>query len=235
MRPRLLFLLNVISVLLWALAAQAAENVEGKSFYTTANIWYENKSFIESTNYLRGQFLPIGTKVKIDEVLDGSKPLLNTLDPEQGQACIRFNDSSGKQYKIVFISRHATAGTSVWDLFKQYFSQNDPKAEGGTFSSLTNEEQKMVSAGEVAFGMSKTAVIMAYGYPPAHKTASLQLNKWIYWENLFKTRAIYFKDDKVIADSKTKKPPSSIDACIRACREYTSRTSEQCFDECKPK
>ncbi|HUJ18531.1 MAG TPA: hypothetical protein VL197_11130 [Nitrospirota bacterium] len=235
MRRGLLILMNVISVLLWALTAQPAENVEGKIFYTTTNIWFDNQSNIESTNYLRGQFLPIGTKVKITEVRDGSKPVINTLDLEQRQDCIRFHDSSGKSYKIVFISRHAAAGASVWDLFKQYFSQNDPTAEGGAFSSLTNEEQKMVRAGETAFGMSKAAVIMAYGYPPANKTPSLQLNKWIYWENFFKTRAIYFKDDKVVADSKTKKPASSIDACIKACREYTSRTSEQCFDECKPK
>lgn len=237
MRRGLLFLVSVLSVLLWAFAAQAAEDVEGKIFYTTTNIWYENNNSIESTNYHRGLILPIGTKVKITTVWDETKPFagVTALDQERLSIYIQFKDESDKSYKIIFLSRHAAAGSTVWDLFKQYFSQNDPMAEGGAFSSLTSEEQKMVRAGKIAPGMSKKAVIMAYGYPPGHKTPSLQLDKWIYWENLFKTRAVYFKDDSVINDSKAKKPDSPIEACIKACKENTSRTSEQCFDDCKPK
>ncbi len=229
-----LFLINVLSVLLWALAAQAAEEVKGKIFYTTANIWYENRSRIESINYHRGQLLPIGTKVQITQIRDENSFIsYNAL--EQMDIYIEFTDQSGTSYKLIYYSRYATEGSSVSDLFKQYFSQNDPMAEGGAFSSLTSEEQKMVRAGGIAPGMSKKAVIMAYGYPPGHKTPSLQLNKWIYWESFFKTRAIYFKDDKVVGDSQKKKQAPSIEECIKACKEYTRRTSEQCFDECKPK
>ena len=121
---------------------------------------------------------------------------------------------------------------TVWDFFRQYFSENNPMGEGGAFRSLTAEEQKSVLAGEITVGMSKTAVVMAYGYPPSHRTPSLQQDKWIYWVNLFKTRTVLFSDDKVIADPRKTQTVSSIDACIKACKENTKRTPEQCFDAC---
>lgn len=232
---RMVFLF-FINALLWAHAAQAAEDVEGKIFYTTANIWYERQSSIESTNYHRGRILPIGTKVKIVKIFDGTQPVLGgTLDPDFWERSIQFKDEGGQSYRMVFIARHASADAGVGDLFRQYFSEKDPMAEDGAFTSLTAEEQKMVRAGEIAPGMSKAAVIMAYGYPPGHKTPSLNRNRWIYWENRFKTRVISFMEDRVSGDSLTGKSNSSIEKCIKACKKYTNRTSERCFDDCKPK
>ena len=63
------------SALFFAFPAMAAEEVSGKTFYTTANIWYERPVLIESTNYHKGTVLPIGTKVKIKEVFDGTRPI----------------------------------------------------------------------------------------------------------------------------------------------------------------
>ena len=122
---------------------------------------------------------------------------------------------------------------TVWDFFRQYFTENNPMGEGGAFGSLTAEEQKNVMAGEIAVGMSKTAVVMAYGYPPSHKTQSLMLDKWTYWKNRFKTRIVYFSDNQVKAEPRKATRVSSIDECIRACKENTNRTSEQCFDDCE--
>lgn len=223
---------SLASVLFWTFTAQAAEDVEGRTFYTTANIWYENPDRIESANYHRGTILPIGTKVKIKEVDDGMKLISrNALDFEMDQF-IRFTEETGPSYKMIFMSRHARPGMSVWDYFRQYFSENDPMAEGGSFNSLSPEEQKKVKAGEIAFGMSKKAVAMAYGYPPGHRTPSLDSNRWVYWVNRFKTRAVNFSDDKV-RDKMQRRPASSIDDCIRACKENTNRSSEVCFDDCR--
>ncbi len=228
------------SVLFWAFSARAAEQVSGKTFYTTANIWYERRSQIESTNYHRGSILPTGTKVKIAEVCDGATTSYNsTLDARIWEPFIRFDDESGQSYKLVFRPRHSREGMTVWDLFGQYFSENNPMVEGGAFKSLTAEEQKSVMAGEIAVGMSKTAVVMAYGYPPGHKTPSLKLDKWIYWESRVKTKTVCFSDDKVKAESgagresQETKTVSPIDECIKACKENTHRTPEQCFDACK--
>jgi hypothetical protein len=224
--------LFLASALFWTITARAAEEVNGKTFYTTANIWYEQPDRIDSTNYHYGTILPIGTKVKITEVND-TTPVISTMDSEMSDLFIRFADETGKSYKIIFMSRHARPGMSVLDYFKQYFSENDPMAEGGSFKSLTADEQKKVKAGEIASGMSKKAVIMAYGYPPGHRTPSLDLDRWVYWVNYFKTRAVNFMDDKVF-EAQRRNMVSSIDECIRACKENTNRTSERCFDDCRP-
>jgi hypothetical protein len=186
------------AVLFSAFPVWAAEQVSGKTFYTTANIWYERPGQIESTNYHRGAIIPVGTKVKITEVFDGTSGDFTTLNPQMLELFIRFDDDRGKSYKIIFRPRHASKGMTVWDFFRQYFSENDPMREGGPFSSLTPDEQKDVKLGEIAIGMSKEAVMMAYGYPPGHKTPSLKSDKWVYWENRFKTKAVYFSDDKVV-------------------------------------
>jgi len=227
---RMTIFLVLASALSWAFSAQAAEQVRGKTFYTTANIWYERRDQIDSTNYHKGAVLPIGTK--ITEVFDGPTTPDSPLGIQTFNRFIRFDDETGQSYKLIFISRHASAGISVWDLFRQYFSENNPMGEEGAFRSLTAEEQKNVMAGKIADGMSKTAVIMAYGYPPGHRTPSLKLDKWIYWENRFKTRTVYFSDDKVRDESQKTRKVSSIDECIKACKENTSRTAEQCFDAC---
>jgi len=226
---RLIIILVLASALFGAFSAQSAEQVSGKTFYTTANIWYERQSRIESTNYHKGAILPIGTRVKIIEVFDGTT---TPSDPPIFNRFVRFDDESGQSYKLLFMPRHAKEDMTVWDIFRQYFSENNPMGEGGAFKALTAEEQKSVMAGEITVGMSKTAVIMAYGYPPGHRTPSLKLDKWVYWENRFKTRTVAFSDDKVTTDRRKAQQVSPIDACIKACKENTQRTPEQCFDGC---
>ncbi len=228
-------LLVFVQASFMALPAAAADQVAGKTFFTAANIWYEKSGPIESTNYHRGSLLPVGTKVKVQEVFDGSvQRNRNALDVQIQEQYIRFETGDGTSHRIIFMERHAKKGTTVWDFFKQYFSEKDPTAEGGAFRSLPADEQKSVMAGEITEGMSKAAVLMAYGYPPSHKTPSLTADRWIYWENRFKTKIVNFSDGKVVegpgVTSKAKK--SSMDECIKACKENTTRTPEQCFDAC---
>jgi hypothetical protein len=45
--------------------------------------------------------------------------------------------------------------------------------------------------------MRKSAVIVALGYPPKHKTPSLEANQWRYWSSRFGSFLVHFQDDKV--------------------------------------
>ncbi|OGW35512.1 MAG: hypothetical protein A2X58_00695 [Nitrospirae bacterium GWC2_56_14] len=230
--------LILVGALLGAFSAQAAEQVSGKIFYTTANIWYESKSQIDSTNYHKGAVLPLGTKVKIKEVFDGSTSVSDPMGTQIFDRFIRFDDATGESYKFFFLPRYAKPGMTVWDLFKQYFAENNPMDKGGAFGSLTVEDQKSVMAGVIAVGMSKTAVVMAYGYPPSHRKPSLLQDKWTYWESRSKTRTVYFSEDKVINESDAGKEArriktlSPMEECMKTCKENTKRSSEQCFDAC---
>lgn len=231
------------SILFPAFIAQAADDVVGKKFYTLVNIWYESPGPIDSTNYHKGVIVPLGTQVRITEVYDGSGPVRNALDPTVLELFIRFDVAGGQPYRILFQPRYAKPGMTLMDLFRQYFSEQDPMAPGGAFRSLSREEQKSVLAGEITPGMSKAAVIMAYGYPPSHKTPALAADTWVYWDSRFKTRTVSFQNDKVeeVAESgrresrrapREKKRNAGIDECIKACKENTTRTAEQCFDAC---
>lgn len=101
----------------------------------------------------------------------------------------------GTKVKIEKISGR---GMTEWDYFDQYFSEENPMRKDGPFEKLSEDEKNNIRIGEINEGMSKSAVLMSYGYPPSHKTPSLKNDIWIYWVNRFAQRVIYFKDDKVI-------------------------------------
>ena len=45
--------------------------------------------------------------------------------------------------------------------------------------------------------MTKQQVIMALGYPPAHRTPSIDGPMWTYWANRWATFEVYFDGDRV--------------------------------------
>lgn len=169
-----------LTILLFASLVYAERNVEGKTFYTLANIWYEKPNKIYSTNYHKGAIIEVGTKVTIKEV---------SADE------IRFVDEKGRDYTIIFVQKHHP-DTTIWDYFDNYFSEKNPMAEGGAFQKFTAGEKENIKAGVIKEGMSRDAVLMAYGYPPGAKTPSLKSDYWIYMENRFITRGVKFKDNK---------------------------------------
>ena len=58
-------------------------------------------------------------------------------------------------------------------------------------------ETTAIEQGDVVVGMTKDAVITSRGFPPAHRTASLKLDSWRYWENRFGTIVYEFEQGKV--------------------------------------
>jgi hypothetical protein len=58
--------------------------------------------------------------------------------------------------------------------------------------TFSDQDRKGISDGRAYVGMTKSGVMTAIGYPAAHRTPSLDGNKWIYWTNRFKTFAVQF-------------------------------------------
>lgn len=160
----------------------AEKDVVGKTFYTTANIWYENPERIYSTNYHRGAIIPVGTKVTIKEI-----------DNDE----IRLVDERGMGFTVVYLQKHSAPNTTIWNYFDQYFSEENPMRKGGPFEKFTEKEKNNIKIGEIEEGMSKPAVLMSYGYPPTHRTPSLESDVWVYWTSRMMKRTVYFKDGKV--------------------------------------
>jgi hypothetical protein len=153
----------------------------GKIYYTSVNIWYEKPDKIPSTNYHKGTKLPIGTKVKIISV--GNRKIhfvpVDTTVP----------------FTIVQQRKHTRI--KLKELFDRYFSKKDILEQEGYFHNLSENEKECVNNGTISPGMSKVAVIMAYGYPPSHKTPLLSSDLWHYWHSRFEIVDVYFKNNKV--------------------------------------
>ena len=46
--------------------------------------------------------------------------------------------------------------------------------------------------------MTRDQVLMSLGYPPAHRTPSLEGPTWTYWQNRWATMVVVFDGDKVV-------------------------------------
>lgn len=138
----------------------------GQTFYTRVNIWYENPRSIPTTNFHRGGRIPAGTPVKI----------LAIQDPQ-----ITFLDEATGLMTLFHVRRHTRIAFE--DLFDRMFSSEDPKAPGTPYASFTEAERQAIDQGTLAPGMRRDAVLMAYGYPPTHRTPDLTADRWTYWQD----------------------------------------------------
>jgi hypothetical protein len=154
----------------------------GGAYYTKVNIWYEDPEEILSTNYHKGTIIPVGSNVKIVDF--GSNRISFTKE-----------DQAGVKFTIIDVTKYSLI--SMKELFNNYFSKDDPRAPGGEFSKLSGREKENIEKGSLAEGMSKESAIIAYGYPPKHKTPDLVNDIWYYWSSRFHTEQVTFKDNKI--------------------------------------
>jgi hypothetical protein len=112
-----------------------------------------------------------------------------------GKDYVQFSDEKGIVYKIIYMAKHST-GTMTSFLESTFSAENI--LAGETYKKLSDMEKENISKGIIAEGMSKAAVLMAYGYPPSHRTQSTELNTWTYWENRFKTTLVTFSPDGLV-------------------------------------
>jgi hypothetical protein len=162
----------LIMALLCAVGAEARrassrhEARLGKTYYSRVNIWYENPRNIRSTNFHRGAKIPAGTPVKIMAV----------RDPE-----ITFLDEATGMMTLYHVRRHTRVTFDQY--FDRMFAATSPKAAGTPYASFTAAEKAAIERGAVEPGMRREAVLMAYGYPPCHRTPDLDARRWTYWQD----------------------------------------------------
>ena len=153
--------------------------------YTAYNIWRLRTYLMRCINYKYGNnFIPAGTKVndvKIDEDASGQTRI----------SFVTVND--GRKYGIYF-TRRWHPGHSIKD-YKNYMFTT--KTFDELTAGMTDREINAIKNGIIVDGMSKEAVLVAYGRPPEHKTSSLERNIWYYWLNKFRHLEVCFdKEDR---------------------------------------
>ncbi|MFA5363530.1 MAG: hypothetical protein WC335_09900, partial [Candidatus Omnitrophota bacterium] len=177
------FTVSLVAVTAVFAAKDKAESPAGKTYYTAVNIWYEmNKENtapkeIPTTNYHKGAIIPINSKVTIGDL---------------SERAVTFTTEDGKQYTIQYMLKHSVLPLS--EIFPRYFSPQET-----SLRQFNGEEQANIKKGTVAAGMSKKAVLAAYGYPPFISTPSLESDQWKYWIDRFRNSMITFSNDKVVS------------------------------------
>lgn len=148
----------------------------GEQFYTQVNMWAEDGEHI-ATNYSRGRFIPLNTRVVITS---------------SSSETIRFRIPDMNDRTIRIVNEPEYTKKNVQQLFKRYFGEE--KVDLGGFSEA---ERDAIRNGNLQPGMAKEAVLLARGYPPLHQTPSLESDRWKYWRSRFNTILVHFENDKV--------------------------------------
>lgn len=147
---------------------------KGQTYYTQFSLFHEGFSH-RTTNYRKGILVSVNTEVTFLKA---------------GKKDIQVRLLDGGTLRIVNIPEFS--GENINGIFARTFSTN--KVD---LSVFTQEERNAILSGSVEPGMSKASVVVALGYPPKHRTASLYSNQWRYWQNRFNTFVVHFADDKV--------------------------------------
>jgi hypothetical protein len=167
--------------------------MNGEMRYTCCNMRYE-KPEISDVNYQKGTLIPFGTRVQILEVRRNN---------------VKFQPAGHPPITLV-LKYGKDAGLTMDQLVERTFVTEDPhaklarvaskggKAVKGAKAPADERTRKLIEQGVIEPGMTKDQVLMAKGYPPAHRTPSLDAPMWTYWENRWVTSEVYFDGDKVV-------------------------------------
>jgi len=153
----------------------AAVVPQAQVYYTQFSLFQEQNRF-RTTNYRKGQLIPINTAVALLS-LDSDQAVLRVEASGQLITIENVQKFTKDEMPIAFSK---IAGTSKVDL-----------------NRFTAAERESILAGQVKKDMSKKAVLAAIGYPPQHVTPSLDGDDWTYWSNLFNRFVVKFKNGKV--------------------------------------
>ncbi|HVN83603.1 MAG TPA: outer membrane protein assembly factor BamE [Candidatus Binatia bacterium] len=153
-------------------APELVSQYQGRSAFTCCNIHYETDQ-INDANYFIGTTLPLGTSVTIHGV--GRDSVTFVADGKT----LTLSHSYGRDQE------------SMQQYIDKVLVATDPKPRLAGFS---HSAQDAIKEGRVERGMTREQVLLSLGYPPTHKTPSLDAREWTYWYNRWVSYKVAFDD-----------------------------------------
>lgn len=144
--------------------------------YFTRFTFREEKNEHSTTNYARGNVVPINTPVKL-VAMSGSKLTLKRLD-------------SGKEIKVE--NEPKFTKKTIAEIAALMLA-----AEKTPLEKLPQEVATAVTNGDMRRGMTKELLLLARGFPPAHETPSIDGDRWVYWSSRFVKQTVVFVDGRL--------------------------------------
>jgi hypothetical protein len=146
----------------------------GETLYTQVNMYSLKGQIVTWVNYHVDSLIPINTAVVVDDI--GSSSVTFTIK------------DTGQTLELKNKSRHSGLSGAQWA--EKHFAA--PRVDLTKFNAA---ERQAIKDAKVETGMSKAAVLAAYGYPPAHKTPSLDSDAWNYWVTKWNRIVVKFGAD----------------------------------------
>jgi hypothetical protein len=143
----------------------------GQQYYTRYCFMYD-KGVFQTTNYWRGTLLPINSQVTL--VALGGESMTLRL-------------ASGGTVKVENIEKFSRRSMS--QVSHEMLALHPVPIE--KFNEAT---VNFIKGGILKTGMTKEQVIMARGYPPGHKTPSVDADVWVYWSSRVVTDTLVFSN-----------------------------------------
>jgi len=144
------------------------------------NVRYE-RTTIADVNFQRGTLIPVGTPVRITRVTNKGVVFEAPGHPP-----------------ITLVLKYGRRQLTLDEYLDRVLLQTDPRRE---LARLPRPTRQAIEAGRVEPGMTRRQVVMALGYPPAHRTPSLASPEWLYWQNRWEIFSVRFDGDRVTAVS----------------------------------
>ncbi|MCK4789744.1 MAG: thermonuclease family protein, partial [Desulfobacteraceae bacterium] len=137
--------------------------------YLAHNVWVRYKDRQSSINYKDGKLLTAGT-----EVID-----IRLIDSLSGEIVFTVKETC-EEIRLNFVYPKHREKTII-DWYKQLFTN---KTFEQITTGLNKKELEAIKTGRLVKGISKNAVLIAYGYPPEDRTPDHNVNNfWVYWPN----------------------------------------------------
>jgi hypothetical protein len=146
------------------------QKYQGRTLYTCCNIHYES-SDVSDANYYVGALLPAGSAAQVQ----GLKPRSVTFTADG--------------HPLTLTQSYGTAQETFEVYLDKVLVADDPKGKLATWPKAV---QDAVRQSHVEVGMTRDQVIMSLGYPPTHRTPSLNDTMWTYWYNRWVTYQVVF-------------------------------------------
>ena len=176
---RLIVAVAFAAFLTGCLGPSVPHPLAGESRYLCCNLHYE-KTKINDVNYQVGSVIPLGTHVRISDI--SAKAL--TFQPDGHPA-------------ITVLLRYGRKTIDMDTFVDRLLVRDDPRRRlpGGNVGTL-------IKSSRVDEGMTRKQVLMSLGYPPAHRTPSLDGPQWTYWQNRWVTFTVTFEGDRVASTTR---------------------------------
>jgi hypothetical protein len=169
--------------------------VVGQTYYTRNCFKYDRGTW-STTNYWQGTLVPINTQVTLVSL--GWNGMVLRLP-------------GGETVMVANAVKHTRRNMPE-------IAHNLLTPQPVPIAKFDESTAAAIKHGVLKTGMTKEQVVMARGYPPAHRTASLDSDVWLYWNNRAGVQTISFSNGVVrwitgdAASAEKAEPPTTVPA-----------------------